>query len=130
MKRKMICCLLCMALALSVLAGCGASTGGGETVSGAQTAESGAQAEASGKTTLRVAVNMDAPGFCPYTSGYNVASTLIIRNVYETLINMDASGNLYPGLATEWAWGENNMSVVLTLRQGVSFSNGARDWIT
>lgn len=124
MKRKMICCLLCMALALSVLAGCGASTGGGETVSGAQTAESGAQAEASGKTTLRVAVNMDAPGFCPYTSGYNVASTLIIRNVYETLINMDASGNLYPGLATEWAWGENNMSVVLTLRQGVSFSNG------
>ena len=40
-------------LALSVLAGCGASTGRGEAVSGAQTAESGAQAEASGKTTLR-----------------------------------------------------------------------------
>lgn len=78
----------------------------------------------SAKTDLRIAVNMDAPGFCPYTSGYNCSSTIIIKGVYETLIGMDINGALYPVLATEWEWGENNMSIILTLREGVQFSNG------
>lgn len=102
MKRKALSLVLCLTLVLSLFA---------------------LSAFADGDT-LHIAVNMDAPGFDPYTSGYNVSSAIICRNVYETLINMDAAGNLYPGLATEWMWGENNMSVVLTLREGVKFTNG------
>ena len=105
--KKLLCCLLCFALVIPMFIGLG-------TV--------GAAAE--GKTDLRIAVHMDAPGFNPYTAGYNCSSSLIIRNIYETLINMDDAGNLYPGLATEWEWGENNMSIILTLREGVKFSNG------
>jgi len=131
MKEKFVCCLLCAAMLLGLLSGCGGKTNS-PTAPDAGSENSGTQSEAQpaddttaqGKTNLRVAVNMDAPGFDPYTSGYNVASALICRNVYETLINMDSSGNLYPGLATEWEWGENNMSVILTIRQGVKFSNG------
>lgn len=134
MKRRAICCLMSAVMLFTVLSGCGGKTenAGGES-SGPAKSEAASEAgsetapqeeAASGKTNLRIAVNMDAPGFCPYTSGYNVSSAIVIRNVYETLINMDAEGNLYPGLATEWEWGEGNMSVILTLREGVKFSNG------
>ena len=121
MKRKLVCCLLCAAMLLGLLAGCGSKTETpapttAPTDNGGQTAtESGDTAPApQGKTDLRVAVNMDAPGFDPYTSGYNVSSALICRNVYETLLNLDAAGNLYAGLATDWEWGADNMSVILT----------------
>lgn len=128
MKRKLLCCFLAAGMLIASLAGCGKETEP-EAAATAEAEDSGVSAENSGegnsaKTDLRIAVNMDAPGFCPYTSGYNVASTIVIRNVYETLINMDTEGNLYPGLATEWEWGEDNMSVILTLREGVKFSNG------
>lgn len=131
MKRKLVCCLLCAAMLLGLLTGCGSKTEppaptAAPTDNGGQTGtESGETVPApQGKTDLRVAVNMDAPGFDPYTSGYNVSSALICRNVYETLLNLDAAGNLYAGLATDWEWGADNMSVILTIRQGVKFSNG------
>lgn len=131
MKRKLVCCLLCAAMLLGLLTGCGSKTDppaptAAPTDNGGQTGtESGETTPApQGKTDLRVAVNMDAPGFDPYTSGYNVSSALICRNVYETLLNLDAAGNLYAGLATDWEWGADNMSVILTIRQGVKFSNG------
>lgn len=104
------------------LTGCGKEAENAASVPGA--APAAAEETKRGKTTLKIAVNMDAPGFCPYTSGYNVSSAIVVRNIYETLINMDASGELYPGLATAWEWGENNMSVILTLREGVKFTNG------
>ena len=128
MKRKLVCCLLCAAMLLGLLAGCGSKTetnttpanNEGQSSNGSDNSAAAPQ----GKTNLRVAVNMDAPGFDPYTSGYNISSALICRNVYETLLNLDAAGNLYAGLATDWQWGADNMSVILTLRQGVKFTNG------
>ena len=129
MKKKLLCCLLCVGMLLSILSACANSSESNQptsdSTSDTSTSTDQTTTEAGqGKTTMRIAVNMDAPGFCPYTSGYNPASTVVIKNVYETLINMDGSGNLYPGLATEWEYGEDNVSVILTLREGVSFTNG------
>lgn len=121
MKKKLLCCLLSVGMILTLLSGCG---GAEKSETAAVPATMAQEEAAAGKTSMKIAVNMDAPGFCPYTSGYNVSSAIIVRNIYETLINMDASGNLYPGLATSWEWGEDNMSVILTLREGVRFSNG------
>ncbi len=131
MKKKLLSCILCAVFMVSALSGCG-NTASSSAVSSGNTAEAEAQsggedtttAAAPAKDTLKVAVNMDAPSFDPYTSGYNVSSALICRNVYETLINMDTEGNLLPALATDWEWGADNMSVILTLREGVTFSNG------
>lgn len=43
---------------------------------------------------------------------------------YQTLIDVDLSGNLHPGLATKWSFSANGLSMSMTLRSGVKFSDG------
>jgi ABC-type oligopeptide transport system substrate-binding subunit len=49
--------------------------------------------------------------------------TSIALNVFDRLIELDADGNLVPGLATEWRWLDDR-TLAVTLRQGVKFHNG------
>jgi peptide/nickel transport system substrate-binding protein len=42
----------------------------------------------------------------------------------ERLIAWDNSGLLVPYLATGWTWGDNGLSLTLTLRKGVKFQDG------
>ena len=44
--------------------------------------------------------------------------------VYDRLITFDAAGELQPMLATDWELGEDGKSITLTLREGVTFSDG------
>lgn len=44
--------------------------------------------------------------------------------VYESLIKRSSSGELGPGLATQWTFSNDNKALDLTLRQGVVFHNG------
>lgn len=46
------------------------------------------------------------------------------RPVYDRLLDMDATGELQPMLATDWDVAEDNSSVTLTLRSGLTFSDG------
>lgn len=48
----------------------------------------------------------------------------VIVQIFDQLVAADAGGTLYPGLATEWAVAEDNKSVTLTLREGVTFHDG------
>ncbi|MFE5407610.1 ABC transporter substrate-binding protein [Microbacterium sp. NPDC056569] len=45
--------------------------------------------------------------------------------VYDTLILREADGSLAPMLATEWSWNEDLTILTLTLRDDVTFSDGA-----
>ncbi|GAB3468514.1 ABC transporter substrate-binding protein [Actinophytocola sediminis] len=45
--------------------------------------------------------------------------------VYESLVGRTPAGELQPGLATEWEFSEDHTSLTLTLREGVTFHNGA-----
>jgi ABC-type transport system substrate-binding protein len=49
--------------------------------------------------------------------------TSIALNVFDRLIELDADGNLVPGLATGWRW-LDDLTLEVTLRQGVKFHNG------
>jgi peptide/nickel transport system substrate-binding protein len=50
----------------------------------------------------------------------------ILTNLYDTLLNPTVDGqNVEPSLATKWEVKDNNLTVVLTLRQGVKFSDGS-----
>jgi peptide/nickel transport system substrate-binding protein len=45
--------------------------------------------------------------------------------VYESLISRTPAGELKPGLATKWTFSPDHRSLELTLREGVTFHNGA-----
>lgn len=49
---------------------------------------------------------------------------MVSRQIFDTLILKTAEGEYLPCLATEWAWENENKSLVLTLREGVKFHNG------
>lgn len=44
--------------------------------------------------------------------------------VYDTLLRTDSEGELQPGLATAWEYNEDNTVLTLTLREGVTFTDG------
>ena len=51
---------------------------------------------------------------------------LVYQWAYEPLVVMNGDGTFSEGLATEWGYvGEGNMTYELTLREGVTFSDGA-----
>lgn len=47
----------------------------------------------------------------------------VTNQVYETLVRIDGSGEIIPGLAAEWAYPAPNQ-LQLTLREGVTFHDG------
>ena len=44
--------------------------------------------------------------------------------VYDRLMHLDADGKPSPGLATEWSYDETGLRLSLTLRDGVTFTDG------
>lgn len=44
--------------------------------------------------------------------------------VYDTLIKREPDGSLSPMLATEWAWSDDRLTLTLTLRDDVVFTDG------
>ena len=48
----------------------------------------------------------------------------IMWQIYDSLIYLDEQGTVHPGLATEWEFSEDNLSVTYTLREGVNFHDG------
>ncbi|MHA3977024.1 ABC transporter substrate-binding protein [Halovulum sp. GXIMD14794] len=48
----------------------------------------------------------------------------VIVQIFDQLIAADAEGTLHPGLATEWTVSDDNKSVTLKLREGVTFHDG------
>ncbi|MBR5224887.1 MAG: ABC transporter substrate-binding protein, partial [Clostridia bacterium] len=50
----------------------------------------------------------------------------VMAQIYEGLLTIDDTGNVAPGLATEWAFAEDGLSMNMKLREDVSFSNGEK----
>ena len=48
----------------------------------------------------------------------------VINQLFETLIEMDMSGKLVPGLAESWELKDGNKTVILKLKKGVKFHDG------
>ena len=44
--------------------------------------------------------------------------------VFDTLLRQDANGDLAPGLATEWTYNDDYTELTLTIRDGVTFTDG------
>jgi len=100
-------------LAGLVVAACG--TGGGQQ----QTTTSGPKHG----DTLRVAIGIDPDTLDPAAQTTTTASQ-IVDMMAETLVTIDANGNLKPLLATKWDPASDGLSWTFTLRQGVKFQDG------
>ncbi|MBC3185100.1 ABC transporter substrate-binding protein [Corynebacterium sp. zg-331] len=57
------------------------------------------------------------------TSGAAIPQALM-GNVYETLVTIDSTGQIHPGLAHRWEVNPEGTSYTFYLRPGVGFSNG------
>lgn len=50
----------------------------------------------------------------------------VMGQIYEGLLTIDETGNIAPGLATEWEFAEDGLSMTMKLREDVSFTNGEK----
>lgn len=108
------------AAAAATLAGCGSTTSGAP--AGKTRNQNPNQSKASGGT-LRVGQNWPPLSLDPAKVGGE--SALYINPAYEPLIYRAPDGSYQPGLATAWRYtGTGNTAFELTLRSGVTFSDG------
>lgn len=98
------------AVAAVVLAGCSPSTNG-----------SGSGAEGG---TLVVGVTTDVDTLLPWAATQFQAIN-VLQNTYGTLTEFDEELNVVPGLAESWDVGDDGLSLVFHLREGVTFSDGS-----
>ena len=117
-KKRSGCMALLLAGMILLLTACGGdTTGTGDTT---ETDDTGGTAA---KDTLVVAVNAGPVDLDPH--GTTDQNTYDVRyQIYEGLIYVDAAGDIQPQLATDWEW-EDDTTLLLTLRQGVTFQNGS-----
>ena len=116
MAKKILSSLLAASMLLGILSACG----GDSSSTAGSAAQSGAETAASSGNTLTVGMMADSAGFDPAESQ---GSPIGMSLVYDTVVRMDVNGQLQPCLATDWEWTDDT-TVVLTIRDGVKFSNG------
>ena len=79
---------------------------------------------AQGQTALRVAMNAD-PDVLDMTQSTNPPQGFAtMSNVYDSLDNQNAKGDIIPGLATSWDIKDGGKVIVFHLRHGVKFQSG------
>ncbi|MCL6450258.1 MAG: hypothetical protein K6T75_03075 [Acetobacteraceae bacterium] len=75
--------------------------------------------------TLVVAVPQDPDGLDPHKT-VAAATFEISVNIYDTLIAVDAGGNLQPGLAASWTSSPDGLTWTFKLRPDIYFHNGRK----
>lgn len=108
------------------LAGCG----GGTTAPSSNNSNAGASAaDADPDGHLRVGHTVPAPALNPHKVTSSAAAYPYLTPVYDRLTQMvdnDGQLELAPMVATEWEFSEDGREVVFTLREGITFSDGAQ----
>ncbi|MCD7101316.1 ABC transporter substrate-binding protein [Pseudoclavibacter sp. 13-3] len=74
--------------------------------------------------TARIALNANPVTLDPIMTGAYVTRD-VTRNVFESLVTLDADGNVAPLLAESYDVSDDNKTFTFKLRQGVKFHNGA-----
>jgi peptide/nickel transport system substrate-binding protein len=75
------------------------------------------------KTTLTAVIGGQPKSLNPAEASNGI--TFVTDLAYASLIDVDANGELVPGLATAWEYvGDTNTEFKITLRDGVTFSDG------
>jgi peptide/nickel transport system substrate-binding protein len=73
--------------------------------------------------TFRFADTLPIETLDPHTSP-GAGNNVWLFPVYDRLIHLNEKAELVPGLATEWQFSEDGLTLELTLREGVTFTDG------
>jgi len=73
--------------------------------------------------TITVARSVDADSLDPHRTS-NTQSLQVTNLIYDTLLTMDDSGGIHPGLASEWSISEDGTTYTFILREGVLCHDG------
>jgi peptide/nickel transport system substrate-binding protein len=74
--------------------------------------------------TLRIGLG-DDPDMLDPALGGSYSGRIVFAALCDKLIDIDARLNFVPQLATAWSWSPDNLTLSLTLRDGVRFQDGA-----
>lgn len=100
-------------IAALVLAGC------------AGTGEDGGEASASGRAPLLTIGTSGSPSSLDVAKGADYGNVSpFFQAVFDTLLQKDSAGELEPWLATTWEYNDDKTVLTLTLRDGVTFTDG------
>ena len=121
LKKILSLALACMML-LSLLAGCGGQTSGGNEPSDSTGGEQSKGGSSTQGSEITIGVTSFADTLEPIEQYFSwVVSRYAIG---ETLLRFDEHGELVPCLAEEWSVSDDNLTWTFRIRQGVKFSNG------
>ena len=121
LKKILSLALACMML-LSLLAGCGGQTSGGNEPSDSTGGEQSKGGSSTQGSEITIGVTSFADTLEPTEQYFSwVVSRYAIG---ETLLRFDEHGELGPCLAEEWSVSDDNLTWTFRIRQGVKFSNG------
>ncbi|MEN9747477.1 MAG: hypothetical protein RLZZ603_169 [Actinomycetota bacterium] len=84
----------------------------------------GAQAASSKPLTLTLGTAGAAPASFATVASIYSNNTDYYQAVYDTVLRMDPSGKIIPGLATAWKFNADQTVLNLTIRKGVKFTDG------
>jgi peptide/nickel transport system substrate-binding protein len=73
--------------------------------------------------TLTLATQADVATFDPHHTG-DVPSQMVQWHIFEQLLNWTDEGVVGPGLATEWEWSDDGLTLTLKLKSGIKFHDG------
>ena len=92
-------------------------------LSGCTAGDGSAQPPNGGERTLTLASAVDINSFAPADSR-DAHYVQYYQPVYDTLLSITPDGDYEPDLATEWSWSDDRLTLSLTLREDVSFTDG------
>lgn len=122
-KKKLVSLLCVLLSALMLLCACSSSPEGNAGNNGsAADDQPGGDSEQKIKDTLTVATYVEMSSLYP-ANDTTIPAANFVKNVYETLLVLDADGNLAPCLAESWET-VDDCTYRIRLKQGVKFHNG------
>ncbi|KAA9105877.1 ABC transporter substrate-binding protein [Microbacterium rhizomatis] len=81
--------------------------------------------ESTESPTLRIGSSAAPESFDPAELSLGVEIPQFWMLTYDTLLKLNADGTVSPNLATEWSYDESNTKLEVTLRDDVTFTDGA-----
>ena len=121
--KKLLTLILCLAMVLTVFAGCSSTPATEEGASASGEAAQGEAADSEYKDTLVFAMNTDVQSMAPQIQN-DTTSEQVVKMLYNTLLKFEDDGTVVGDLAESWSVSEDKLTWTFNLKQGVKFHNG------
>ena len=121
--KKLLTLILCLAMVLTVFAGCSSTPATEEGASASGDAAQGEAADSEYKDTLVFAMNTDVQSMDPQIQN-DTTSEQVVKMLYNTLLKFEDDGTVVGDLAESWSVSEDKLTWTFNLKQGVKFHNG------